>query len=47
LLLAAADASALITAPTASRNASHELSLDTWLIAAAALAGPPRGGRAA
>jgi hypothetical protein len=39
--------SALITAPTASRNASHELSFGTRLIAVAALAGPPRGARAA
>jgi hypothetical protein len=45
--LAVVGASALITAPTASRNANHELSLDTGLIAAAALACPPRDGRAA
>jgi hypothetical protein len=44
---AVAGASVLITAPTASRNASHELSFDTRLIAVAALAGPSRGARAA
>src|SRR5262245_20244277 len=38
---------ALITAPTASRNANHELSLDTRLIADTASAGLPRDGRAA
>src|SRR5262245_54107387 len=46
-VLAVVGASALITAPTASRNANHELSFDTRLIAAAALAYPPRGARAA
>jgi hypothetical protein len=51
--LTLAGVSVLNTEPTTSRNASHELSLDLELIlttglnAAAALAGPPRGRRAA
>jgi hypothetical protein len=43
----AGGARALNTAPTTSRNASHEHSFDAGLTAAAALAGPPRGGRTA
>ena len=42
-----ADASDLITTPTASCKGRHELSLDTSLTAAPASSHPPRGGRAA
>ena len=38
---------ALISAPTTSRNKSHELACDAGLTAGSASAGPPRGGRAA